>query len=92
MAYQEYYGVPGYQEDGQQFAMGETELMYYQNLYEQELQFQQQSLGQEQLPSGDRPVTHRYSITSCKSFVNKPAATTKIIKWRSLGVLLASIC
>jgi hypothetical protein len=65
MAYQQsYYGYPseqGYQEGDQQLAMamGETELMYYQDQYSQQVQFQQQ--GSEQ-----QPVMHRYSVTSCK--------------------------
>ena len=71
MAYQQdYYGYPGeqgYQEREQQLAMsmGETELMYYQDQYRQQVQFQQ---GSEQ-----QPVMHRYSVTSCKSRIKKKA-------------------
>ena len=53
-------------------SMGETEMMYYRDQYEQHWQQQQLpgSLGQERLYSGYQPTaTHRYSVTSCKPTV-----------------------
>ena len=79
MAYQQvqagYYDYPaelGYQDDGQNLAMGETELMYYQDQYNQNnFQYQQplpgQYPGQQLLSSEYQPVAHRYSVTSCKT-------------------------
>ena len=60
MAYQQsYYGYPG--DLSYQDGMGETELMYYQDQYDQSYQFQQS-----QLPSDQQALMHRYSVTSCK--------------------------
>ena len=75
MAYQQgYYDQPaelGYQDDGQYLGMGETEMMYYQDQYNQN-GFQFQQAGQypgQQLPSSEyQPFTHRYSVTSCKTY------------------------
>ena len=59
MAYQQnYYDDLGYQE-----GMEDTELMYYQDQYDRNYQFQQS-----QLPVGQQSfMQHRYSISSCKS-------------------------
>lgn len=60
MAYQQnYYDYPG--DLGYQEGMEETELMYYQDQYDQYYQFQQS-----QLPSHQQSVMHRYSTTSCE--------------------------
>lgn len=70
--YQGYYDYPsdmGYQEDAQYLGMGDTEMMYYQDQYDQNnLQFQQGNiLEHQQLLSGQRPIMHRHSVTSCKT-------------------------
>ena len=60
MAYQQnYYGYSG--DLGYQEGMGETELMYYQDQYDRNYQFQQS-----QMPLDQQSVMHRYSVTSCK--------------------------
>ena len=67
--YQGYSGGASYQPLAG--SMGETEMTYYRDQYEQNWQQQLPgSLAQEQLYSGYQPAaTHRYSVTSCKPTV-----------------------